>query len=209
MTYFEELASAVDRHIEVLSGELVIEGTRVPVENLLDDLEEGEDVETFVASHPTVHEPYARLLTRAWEDIRLDTDRIDEVRCRLLAHADWALISRRVARHIDAELTGDPHTPDLETLVTWAHVVVQELSGGGAEAAGNRSIDRRREPPSPRLPSGRITDAIDSLTDAALTLRTAAETLQRVRFVHAAYARALADRADEMISDLRHRTGDR
>lgn len=203
MTYFEELATAVDRHFEVRSGELVFEGTRVPVENLLEYLEEGEDVATFVASHPTVHDPYVRLLTRAWEDIRLDTDRIDEVRCRLLAHADWALISRRVARHIDAELTGDPHTPDLETLVTWAHVVVQELSGGGAEAAGNRNVDRWREPPSLRLPPGGIADAIHSLTDAASTLRTAAETLQGRHSVHAAYARRLAEDVDRLVSDLR------
>lgn len=152
MTYFSELAAAVSRNPKVRSGELVFQGTRVPVDALLDSLAKGKDAETFVAGHPTVPAQDARVVARAWEDIRRDADE-EEARGRLLAHADWALISQQVARRIDAQRERSPKRPDLGTLSAWADAVAREL--GGDPTPAHRPREDRRPGPGGEVPIGR------------------------------------------------------
>lgn len=44
----------VHRHPEIMSGEPVFVGTRVPVRALMDYLEEGDTIESFLDAFPTV-----------------------------------------------------------------------------------------------------------------------------------------------------------
>jgi uncharacterized protein (DUF433 family) len=45
----------VHRHPEILSGEPVFVGTRVPVQALVDYLEEGDTIESFLDAFPTIN----------------------------------------------------------------------------------------------------------------------------------------------------------
>jgi uncharacterized protein (DUF433 family) len=49
----------VSRDPEIMSGELVFAGTRVPVKNLFDYLEGGDSLEEFLDDFPTVEKSHA------------------------------------------------------------------------------------------------------------------------------------------------------
>ena len=49
-----EVAKIVHRDPEIMSGELVFVGTRVPVYNLFDYLEAGDSIDDFLESFPSV-----------------------------------------------------------------------------------------------------------------------------------------------------------
>lgn len=44
----------VDIHPSVMVGKPVLKGTRIPVDQLLEDMANGETVENFLAEHPDV-----------------------------------------------------------------------------------------------------------------------------------------------------------
>jgi len=54
-----ELAEIVQVSAEVMSGAPVFRGTRVPVQTLLDHLEEGDSLDVFLAQFPTVRREQA------------------------------------------------------------------------------------------------------------------------------------------------------
>lgn len=62
----------VSRHPEVLNGDLVFAGTRVPVKNLVDYLAAGDPLEEFLDDFPGVSrdqaEGYLRMSLRASEE---------------------------------------------------------------------------------------------------------------------------------------------
>ena len=62
----------VSRHPEVLNGDLVFAGTRVPVKNLVDYLAAGDTLEEFLDDFPGVSrdqaEGYLRMSLRASEE---------------------------------------------------------------------------------------------------------------------------------------------
>ena len=62
------VASPISSHPHVLGGVVVFQGTRVPVQTLLDYLEDGFSVEQFVAFFPSVRredaEEFLRLVGR-------------------------------------------------------------------------------------------------------------------------------------------------
>ena len=62
----------VSRHPEVLNGDLVFAGTRVPVKNLVDYLAAGDPLEEFLDNFPGVSrdqaEGYLRMSLRASEE---------------------------------------------------------------------------------------------------------------------------------------------
>lgn len=265
MTYFYELGQVVTREPELRSGTLVFEGTRVPVEALLDDLQHGQTPKEFLSGHPTVFPEHVRAVVMCWEDILRDAEDPEAARRRLLTHADWALISERVARRIDAEAGDARKPPDLETLTGWAEDVARELGGGSGteeieqgttdrsgegrptnrdEAEGlvdatltlsdavsvlrtageerrdmlrriardlDALVDRLQSDEAARAvdelfgadAEGPVTETLHTLTDAASSLRTAAEALQERRAVHATHARRLAEDVDRLVTDLR------
>lgn len=49
-----DVSAVVQRSPDVMSGTPVFKGTRVPVQTLLDHLEAGDPLETFLDSFPTV-----------------------------------------------------------------------------------------------------------------------------------------------------------
>ena len=53
-TMAANLKSLIQRSNEVLGGTPVFAGTRVPVQSLLDYLEEGKSIEDFLSDFPTV-----------------------------------------------------------------------------------------------------------------------------------------------------------
>jgi len=48
------IGDVVHRDPEIMSGELVFVGTRVPVQNLFDYLEAGDSLDTFLNAFPSV-----------------------------------------------------------------------------------------------------------------------------------------------------------
>lgn len=164
MTYFYELGQVVTREPELASGTLVFDGTRVPVEALLDDLQRGRTVEEFLSGHPTVFPEHVRAFVMCWEDILSNAEGPDAARRRLLAHADWALISEHVARRIDAEAGNAREPPALETLVTWTKTVVREVTGkAGTKEAEDDTADRPGEERIVML--SRLARHLDALVD--------------------------------------------
>jgi uncharacterized protein (DUF433 family) len=59
----------VDRSPEVLSGQAVFCGTRVPIRTLFDYLEAGERLDDFLADFPTVRREHAVGLLAKMRDI--------------------------------------------------------------------------------------------------------------------------------------------
>ena len=48
------MAKVIDSNPEIMGGTVVFSGTRVPVQTLLDYLEDGETIENFLDGFPTV-----------------------------------------------------------------------------------------------------------------------------------------------------------
>jgi uncharacterized protein (DUF433 family) len=62
------MSSVVSQHPEILGGELVFTGTRVPVKSLFDHLEAGDSIEQFLQGFPSVkREQVIALLEEARE----------------------------------------------------------------------------------------------------------------------------------------------
>ncbi len=62
------MSSVVSQHPEILGGELVFTGTRVPVKSLFDHLEAGDSIEQFLEGFPSVkREQVIALLEEARE----------------------------------------------------------------------------------------------------------------------------------------------
>ena len=60
----------IDR--EILSGEPVFNGTRVPIKNLFDYLETGETIETFLLDFPSVSKEQAISLLESAEELLIE-----------------------------------------------------------------------------------------------------------------------------------------
>jgi uncharacterized protein (DUF433 family) len=59
----------VHSHPEIMSGTPVFVGTRVPVQALLDHLEEGDSIDSFLESYPTVTREQAIAFVRQEEPL--------------------------------------------------------------------------------------------------------------------------------------------
>jgi len=60
----------VSNNLEIMGGTPVFKGTRVPIQTLIDYLEEGENINGFLAGFPTVtHKQVIDLLEKAKEKI--------------------------------------------------------------------------------------------------------------------------------------------
>ena len=63
------MSGVVSQHPEILGGELVFTGTRVPVKSLFDHLEAGDSIEDFLEGFPSVkREQIIALLEEAREN---------------------------------------------------------------------------------------------------------------------------------------------
>jgi uncharacterized protein (DUF433 family) len=58
-TQTQEQTKAWERHPEVLGGDLVFTGTRVPVRSLFDHLEAGDSLDDFLEGFPSVSKAQA------------------------------------------------------------------------------------------------------------------------------------------------------
>ncbi len=61
---------------EILSGEPVFKGTRVPIKNLFDYLETGETLETFLKDFPSVTKEQAIGLLESAEELLIENSLI-------------------------------------------------------------------------------------------------------------------------------------
>ena len=69
------MESVVVRNPEILGGTPVFSGTRVPVQNLIDYLAAGDDLDEFLADFPTVSREQAqRFLEQAKEALLATTE---------------------------------------------------------------------------------------------------------------------------------------
>jgi uncharacterized protein (DUF433 family) len=68
----------IDRNDEVLSGAAVFTGTRVPVQALWDYLEEGADLDEFLADFPLVPRDQALAVLELPREAVLDGARLSE-----------------------------------------------------------------------------------------------------------------------------------
>ena len=66
MTIPEELRDVLDSNPEFISGAVRFKGTRVPVQALLETLEDGDTVADFLAGYPGVSEEQVEAVIR-WE----------------------------------------------------------------------------------------------------------------------------------------------
>lgn len=135
--HLTNLATTVSRDPSVHSGDLVVEGTRVPVEALLDSLESGEKVEEIVEGYPTVGLENCRLVAEIWNVYREAGDDPPTANRRLLNLADWSWLSFQVADRIftaeKRELSASAGPQDLLAL---ADPIVQEAVGRTGQTAG-------------------------------------------------------------------------
>jgi uncharacterized protein (DUF433 family) len=75
MAFKSRLAEAVQCSSEVMSGTPVFKGTRVPVQTLMDHLEAGDDLGTFLADFPSVtREQAVEVLELAKDALLADAD---------------------------------------------------------------------------------------------------------------------------------------
>ncbi len=69
------LESAAHRDPDILSGNLVFVGTRVPVRSLFDYLEGGESIDEFLHQFPSVKREFAiAVLDAAYETVAADAN---------------------------------------------------------------------------------------------------------------------------------------
>lgn len=66
MTIPEELRNVLEVHPQIVSGAVRFKGTRVPVQALLDTLDDGDGIETFLEGYPAVSRHQAEAIVR-WE----------------------------------------------------------------------------------------------------------------------------------------------
>ncbi len=66
MTIPEELKDVLDIHPQVISGAVRFKGTRVPVQALIDTLDDGEGIEAFLDGYPGVSREQAEAVIH-WE----------------------------------------------------------------------------------------------------------------------------------------------
>ena len=75
MAFKSRLAEAVQCSSEVMSGTPVFKGTRVPVQTLIDHLEAGDNLGTFLADFPSVtREQAVEVLELAKDALLADAD---------------------------------------------------------------------------------------------------------------------------------------
>lgn len=220
--WYEDLAEVVSRDPKVHSGDLVVEGTRVPVDVIVEALASGDSEEEILDGYPSVSPDALQVLGAVWRRLCRTTKDEWVARGQLLAHADWAWISHRVAREIDARPRAFSRLYRPEELVRLAGTIVRHAGGTTprescetteqrelvealGEMLGAMQSDRAVRAADGLFVEGergRITETLHCLTDAASSLRTAAGTLDGCRSVHADLARRLADDADRLVSDL-------
>jgi len=89
---------------EVMGGELVFVGTRVPVYNLFDYLKAGDSLDEFLEQFPSVSRQQAiSTLELAFTAVVNESENLD------LAQHEWAEeIERRARRVISGESVGEP-----------------------------------------------------------------------------------------------------
>lgn len=67
------MTTVVTQDPEILSGTPVFSGTRVPVQNLIDYLAAGDDLDEFLADFPSVTREQAQAFLRQAQDALLTT----------------------------------------------------------------------------------------------------------------------------------------
>lgn len=67
------MTTVVTQDPEILSGTPVFSGTRVPVQNLIDYLAAGDDLDEFLADFPSVTQEQAQAFLRQAQDALLTT----------------------------------------------------------------------------------------------------------------------------------------
>jgi len=66
MTIPDELQDVLDTHPQIISGAVRFKGTRVPVQALIDTLDDGEGLAEFLDGYPAVSREQAEAVIR-WE----------------------------------------------------------------------------------------------------------------------------------------------
>jgi uncharacterized protein (DUF433 family) len=93
------LMSATSQDPEVLGGELVFAGTRVPVKSLLDHLEGGDSIKDFLEGFPSVRRAQVMAVLEDMEDLAVVQSRRSET---TIAHEEIGAMLKEAEADIAA-----------------------------------------------------------------------------------------------------------
>lgn len=210
MTHYAQLSEALE-YAKGSGQKLVLRGSRVTLDELTDHYLAG-DLDSFRQAHPDVSDYHVEQVAEIVADVLQDVPDEQRARRQLQRQAHWALLSEHASRLIEREADKLADTPTREELLALARQaldLVQPQADNVVVGKGHQSRDPREQPtchePSGSVPIG-SRDALQQvaaeITDCSSRVRNAADQLQGDHPVHAAYARELATRLDELQVDL-------
>lgn len=210
MTHYAQLAQALEYGKG--SGEaLVLRGSSVTLDDLVDHFL-ADELDGWSKEHPSVDRYHVQQVADILDDILRDVPDPARARRQLQKQASWALLSERVSMLIEREADNLSKPPNREELLTLTRRALGHLDpepatiGPGrahqeAEAGGPSALhDPRGAPRSGSRQS--LQEIAAELTDCASRIRNTVDQLQGDHPVHAAYAREIATRLDELLVDL-------
>lgn len=210
MTHYAQLAEAVEPARSLDEG-LVLRGSRASLDALVNYFL-ADDLEGLREKYPDVSNYHVEQVTEIFADILRDVPNERRARQQLLNQAAWALLSERASRLIErevADLSDPPEGVELLALARRALAYLEPEAGSVASRA-DRHKTKASEPPGTQyrssVPRNRSSETLEQVlaefTDVSSRIRNVADQVQRTRPVHSSYARELANRLDEIVSEL-------
>lgn len=209
VTHYAQLAEAVEYPREP-GEDLVLRGSRATLDDLVAYFVD-DDLDGFGEAHPGVSNYHIEQVADILADLLRDVPNERNARTQLKKQACWALLSERVSRLIELEEDDLSEMPTGTELLTMARRTVQQLEpergiaatqcGGGKTDVANLPGNRRQSSALQTQSSGSLQQVLAELTGISSRVRNNADQLQAHLPIHASYARELATRLDEIVSE--------
>lgn len=210
MTHYAQLSESLEFGRRAGEG-LVLRGSRVTLDELIDH-HLADDLEGLCQAHPGVRDYHIQQVAQILDDLLRDVPDEPHARRQLKRQAHWAVLSEHASRLIEQEADNLSDSPTREELLTLAREALAQLQaqtnrpavGQNHQSPGAGEPSAGHEPPGSTRSGSRdaLQQVAAELTDCASRIRNAADQLQGDHPVHAAYARELATRLDELLVDL-------
>lgn len=212
MTHYAQLAEAVEFSRDP-DSRLVLRGSEGGLDELIDHFVD-DNLDGFCKAHPGVSDYHVEQVADILADLLRDVPDERSARRQLKKQAYWALLSERASRLIELKEDDLSEMPTGTELLTLARRTVQQLEpergiaatqcGGGktdvADLPGNPG-NRRQSSALQTESSESLQQVLAELTGLSSRVRNTADQLQAHLPIHASYARELATRLDEIVSE--------
>lgn len=209
MTHYAALSEVVTRKAGSEGRTLTFRWSDTPVRDLIEHLDEGGELDTFLEAQSSVKRYHARLTRDIWHDVEPEADIQRDAWRQLRQQADWALVSEAVSRRIEEEPVALSDPPTESQFVSLVRQATAEIGVGSNAARTAESSDgsprdcwERGDAQPSASPS--VSDrSVDLLTEAAIRLDNAVDQLARAGHpALSAYAQLLTNRLDDIVAEL-------